>query len=121
MKTWEEMSELEQLCAIHYDMYKDVYGIRPRWYNYEGATVEEMKSELDFLAKEMERVVAEEKAQQAEAIVRFERQVADLMTANTISRVDALRWIHQAEETNGDDEYLCFCAGLPYGYFRQAA
>ena len=33
----------------------------------------------------------------------------------------ALRWIHEAEETGGDDEYLCYCVGLPYGYFRKTA
>jgi hypothetical protein len=31
----------------------------------------------------------------------------------------ALRWIHEAEGSDGDEEYLCFLVGLPYGYFRQ--
>jgi len=30
----------------------------------------------------------------------------------------ALRWIHEAEGSNGDEEYLCHLIGLPYGYFR---
>jgi hypothetical protein len=29
----------------------------------------------------------------------------------------AMRWIHEAEGSNGDDEYLCFLLGLPYRYF----
>jgi hypothetical protein len=30
-----------------------------------------------------------------------------------------MRWIHEAEGSNGDDEYLCYLVGLPYGYFRK--
>jgi hypothetical protein len=30
----------------------------------------------------------------------------------------ALRWIHEAEGSDGDDEYLCFRAGVPYGYIK---
>jgi len=29
----------------------------------------------------------------------------------------ALRWIHEAEDTGGDNEYLCYTLGLPYRYF----
>jgi hypothetical protein len=29
----------------------------------------------------------------------------------------ALRWVHEAEGSDGDDDYLCFLIGLPYGYF----
>jgi hypothetical protein len=32
-------------------------------------------------------------------------------------RAMALRWIHEAEGSNGDDEYLCYLVGLPYRYF----
>ena len=31
----------------------------------------------------------------------------------------ALRWIHEAEETNGDDSYLAWTLGLPYRYFAK--
>jgi hypothetical protein len=30
----------------------------------------------------------------------------------------ALRWIHEAEGSDGDDEYLCFRSGVPYGYIK---
>jgi len=30
----------------------------------------------------------------------------------------ALRWIHEAEGSNGDDEFLCYLMGLPYRYFK---
>ena len=43
------------------------------------------------------------------------------MLSGARTREQALRWIHEAEGTQGDDEYLCFTVGLPYGYFRKAA
>jgi hypothetical protein len=29
--------------------------------------------------------------------------------------------MHMAAGTDGDDEYLCYKNGLPYGYFKKAA
>ncbi len=53
------------------------------------------------------------------AIARFEEQILSLMTTNaTLDRADVIRWIHEAEKTNGDEEYLCFLLGLPYGYIK---
>jgi hypothetical protein len=36
-------------------------------------------------------------------------------------RETALRWIHEADGSGGDDEFLCYLNGLPYGYFKIAA
>jgi hypothetical protein len=43
------------------------------------------------------------------------------MMSGAKTRDQALRWIHEAEGSNGDDEFLCYLTGLPYGYFRKAA
>ena len=42
-RTWDELSEVEQLQCEYSDFYKDVHGFRPR-----GHTVEEWNS-VDFL------------------------------------------------------------------------
>jgi len=42
-----------------------------------------------------------------------------LLQTGAKNRAMALRWIHEAEGSNGDDEYLCFLLGLSYGYFRK--
>jgi hypothetical protein len=36
-------------------------------------------------------------------------------------RQAAIAWIHEAEGTNGDDDYLAWTLGLPYQYFRKVA
>ena len=40
--SWESMSPKEQLAASHYDFYKSVYGIRPRWMDYDAMTVADL-------------------------------------------------------------------------------
>jgi hypothetical protein len=46
----------------------------------------------------------------------FEMRMLDLLRSGAKDREMALRWIHEAEDTGGDDEYLCYTLGLPYRY-----
>ena len=121
MKSWEELSRKEQLAASHYDFYKDVHGIRPRWMDYDAMTEQELEQELDSLAKQADIVFAEEKRAEQEAIAKFEQHVTNTMCMGARDRETALRWIMSASTAGGDWEYFCFLNGLPYGYFRQAA
>jgi len=41
----------------------------------------------------------------------------DLLLSGAKDREMAMRWVHEAEGSDGDDEYLCFLLGLPYRYF----
>jgi hypothetical protein len=118
MKSWEELSRKEQLAATHYDFYKDVHGVRPRWMNYDAMTEQELEQELDSLSKQAEVVFAEEKKAEAEAIVAFEDRVTNLMHTGT-NRARVIAWLMDAEGVNGDFEYFCFTQGLPYGYFKE--
>lgn len=121
MLSWEEMSPLEQAQCIYWDMYKDAYGSRPRGIDTTSWTLEEFEEEFAFLGGVIEREEIERKRLEAEAIVNFEFRITDLIGAGAGDRATAIRWIHEAENSNGDDEYLCFCVGLPYGYFRKVA
>ena len=118
-KTWEEMTVLEQMACQFWDMYKDAYGVRPRGVdtsNWDEATFEaEFNYLQDLIAKnEQERKISEQ-----EAAHDFEMRVLSLLQTGAKDRDMALRWVHEAEGSNGDDEYLCFLVGLPYGYFRR--
>jgi hypothetical protein len=100
-------------------MYKDAYGVRPRGIDTSAWTEAEFEAEFFRLSvtiaeEECQRKEAEEKAQHD-----FEMRMLDLLMSGAKDRQMALRWIHEAEGSNGDDEYLCFLVGLPYGYFRK--
>lgn len=120
-KTWEELSRKEQLECIVWDAYKDAYGFRPRHMNLQAMSEAELEAELAALEQEIARVIEREKAEQAEAIVRFEARVQSTIESGAKDRETAIRWIRTAEEAEfNDDDYLCYCLGLPYGYFKKS-
>lgn len=119
MRTWDQMTELEQLACTYSDMHKDAYGSRPR-----GAmprTVEEYRVEMDTMQKIIEADIAREAEEQAADVRNFEAYVETTMTAHGCDRQRAIEYIMEAEECNGDSEYLCYRMNLPYDYFRVAA
>ena len=117
LKSWDELSRKEQLEGIYWDMYKEAHGIRPRHIRLDLCTEAELEADLDRLQSiiadnELQRQAAEEKAAHA-----FEMRILSIMACGAKDREMALRWVHEAEGSNGDDEFLCFLVGLPYRYF----
>ena len=116
-KSWEEMTTLEQYACQYWDMYKDAYGVRPR--GIDTSTWTEADFEREFV--QLSVTIAEEDRQRKESEEKaahdFEMRVLGLLQTGAKDREMALRWIHEAEGSNGDDEYLCYLVGLPYRYF----
>ena len=118
-KSWEDMSTLEQYACQFWDMYKDAYGVRPRGVdtsNWDEATFE---AEFNYLQDMIAKNEQERKISEQEAAHDFEMRVLSLLQTGAKDRDMALRWIHEAEGSNGDNEFLCYLVGLPYGYFRK--
>lgn len=116
-KSWEEMSTLEQYACQYWDMHKDAYGVRPRCIDTSSWTEADFEAEFVILSKTIDANYKEQLAQEAVAQHDFEMRVLSLLQTGAKDREMALRWIHEAEGSNGDDEYLCFLLGLPYRYF----
>jgi len=116
-KSWEEMSVLEQYACQFWDMYKDAYGVRPRGIDTSSWTEAQFEAEFVQLSKTIDANYTEQLAQEEVAKHDFEMRVLSLLQTGAKDREMALRWIHEAEGSNGDDEYLCFLLGLPYRYF----
>jgi hypothetical protein len=98
-------------------MYKDAYGVRPRGIDTSSWTETEFEAEFVRLSKTIDENYTEQLAREEVAKHDFEIRVLDLLMSGAKDREMALRWIHEAEGSNGDDEYLCFLLGLPYRYF----
>jgi len=62
------------MASFHYDLYKEVYGIRPRWMLPEDHTVEEWQARINRLLEE----VAEDARREQEAEERHARIVAEV-------------------------------------------
>ena len=120
-KAWEDLSELEQCRETYWDMYKDAYGFRPRGVDTDSWTVEQYIQEFDHLEQVIQQRISEQREEQADAALRFEDRVLQLIGLGAGNRETALRWIDDADGSYGDMEYLCFLNGLPYGYFTKTA
>ena len=120
-KSWDELSRKEQLEGTVWDMYKEAYGFRPRHLNLAAMTEAELEAECQHLQTEVERVELERREAEKGAVRDFEARIGEMINLGAKDRETALRWIHEADGSNGDDEYLCYLNGLPYGFFRAAA
>ena len=116
-KTWEEMTTLEQYACQYWDMYKDAYGVRPRGIDTSSWTEADFEREFVQLSVTIAEEDRQRKESEEKAAHDFEMRVLGLLQTGAKDREMALRWIHEAEGSNGDDEYLCFLVGLPYRYF----
>jgi len=116
-KTWEEMTTLEQYACQFWDMYKDAYGVRPRGIDTSSWTESDFEAEFVSLSRTIDANYKEQLEQEERAMHDFEMRMLGLLQTGAKDRAMALRWIHEAEGTGGDDEYLCYTLGLPYRYF----
>jgi len=117
--TWEEMSTLEQMASQYWDIYKDAHGIRPRGIDTSSWTEADFNKEFEELYLIAELNCRQRQADEQDAARKFESRVKELMEIGAKDREMAMRWIHEAEGSNGDDEFLCYLVGLPYRYFAK--
>jgi len=118
-KTWEEMTVLEQYACQYWDMHKDAYGFRPRGIDTSSWTEADFEREFFQLSVTIAEEDRVRKEAEEKAAHDFEMRILSLQMTGATDRDMALRWVHEAEGSDGDDEYLCFLVGLPYGYFRR--
>ena len=81
------------------DLYKDVYGVRPRYYNFNAFSNAELADFVNDLIEERER----EAQIESEAA---EKAIADVMSLGADKKT-ALRWLDQADAyfMYGDDTF----------------
>jgi epoxyqueuosine reductase QueG len=121
MLDMEPMTRQEELHSIYWDMYKAAYGYRPRGIDTSAWTEYAFKVEFEHLAITIEENEQRRRVAEQEAAHAFEMRIQSILACGAKDREMALRWIHEAEGSNGDDEFLCYLVGLPYQYFRKVA
>ena len=114
----DTMTRQEELHSIYWDMYKDAYGIRPRGIDTSSWTEYAFEVEFEHLALTIEANEAQRKIAEHEACHAFELRMQSILACGAKDREMALRWIHEAEGTGGDNDYLAWTLGLPYRYFK---
>jgi hypothetical protein len=110
------LATLDEMHEHYSDFYKEVYGIRPRWARF--ATIEDAGVAILQLNAEAKLVFAQKDREEAEAAEAVEKTINSLIASGAGDRATAISWLHDANNTNGDDEYLCYCLDIKYGYFK---
>ena len=121
MTTETREATLEDFRSCYSDMYKEAYGVRPRNWETGKWSIQEWEKEFDRLDAEIKYNEEREAEEQAEAATQVEATISKLIAMGAKDRATAIRWLHDANNTDGDDEYLCYNLGLKYGYFRHTA
>lgn len=93
-------SQFDECLLWVSDLYKDVNGIRPRWYNFTEFTYKELSDFVNNLLEQQEVLVAEEKAFE-------EKALNNVLSVGAPDKETALRWLDQADAhyMYGDDEF----------------
>ena len=105
------------------DLHKDAYGFRPKgnfWSAWAAFNGDQKQALWDSMCETFERNQELEAECQALAVDQFDRTIVTLIESGACDRSMALRWLHEAHDTNGDDEYLEFRLNLPFGYIAKS-
>lgn len=109
---------------IYSDLYKDVYGSRPRGATF--ASIEAFDEDFKFLSKQLDEVIERDRACKQEAIGQFEIRLNEIMyLTNNMDREAAIRILVQAEDIEQDVQWygyerLEYELDLPYGYIKKS-
>ena len=80
------------------DLYKDVYGIRPRGYNFNEWSDAELEAYTDQLIAQLKENEELERLQEEADVKSFEEQVQKTIEIGAGDRKTALRWLFSGEE-----------------------
>lgn len=109
--------------SVYSDLYKDVYGSRPRGCTF--ASIEEFDADFEFLVQQLKEEEAREAERQTQAAQALEQRIAD--TQALVVGADRLRALEIIADSEGCDadqrrfydwESLEWTLGLKYGYIR---
>jgi len=117
MRTWEQLTEREQLLTYISDVHKDAYGFRPRG-SYDNYSVVELRAELDRLCEAAEEEAKRIEEMEAEAYKALHKHLAGLVSMGAKDFKQALAWDIQAEECEHDGfvdfGFYCYKKGIAY-------
>tara|TARA_Y100000034_G_scaffold120139_1_gene162721 strand:+ start:323 stop:724 length:402 start_codon:yes stop_codon:yes gene_type:complete len=94
MKNFERSDVLSWIS----DLYKDVYGIRPRGYGFNEWSDAELEAFTDQLIAQLKENEDQERLQEIADVKSFEIQVQNTIDLGAGDRKTALRWLFSSEE-----------------------
>ena len=113
--------ERDELATYIYDAHKDAFGVKGRHYNFEAMSLEDLRSEADYISRMVKEQMELEAEMEREAMRSFEEAVTKYEAMGAGSRENAIRWLLQAEgiDKEHDPSYICYHLGLPYSMAKK--
>ena len=109
-------TELQQLMDEYCDYHKDVYGVKARWIYNSGVTVAELKKMLASLELQYHEQAESERKHTERSEKAARELIRTFMTLGAKDVAMAIRWIHESQETYGDNRFLDFELCCSYGF-----
>ena len=108
------------------DLYKDVYGTRPRNWDFEIMSFEELTDFVNSLSEQAEEQSRQEQEWAKKCIAEFKKSLQNIIDSGAGDRETALRWMLQGDM--GDDtqldlyaiEYFTMKRGIDYTPYGDA-
>lgn len=101
---------------IFSDLYKDVNGFRPSSHEFYDATPERKQVIWDSLLEDLDYENKRIESMHVNAIERFEKKIVKTIKLGASDRESAIRWLMDAFDVDGDEDYLKYHFCLPYSY-----
>lgn len=95
--TVEDYQRYQQISYIS-DTHKEVYGFRPRGYDWDNMSMDELKAWSNELSEECAREFELEEARKAEAVAEFKALVQRTIEMGAGDEETAIRWLTSDEE-----------------------
>ena len=119
---WAEMGvfnidqyERQSLISYISDAHKDAHGFRPRHFDYESMSMDELKALADRISDEVAESIKLEEEREASAYQAWKTHLRGLMDMGASNIKQALVWDMQAENADEYDlGYYCFLKGISY-------
>ena len=87
-----------QLISYISDAHKEAYGFRPRGYDWDNMSMDELSKWSDELSEECAREFEREEARKAESVAEFKALVQRTIEMGAGDEETAIRWLTQDEE-----------------------
>lgn len=107
-------TKLQELMDDYCDLHKSVHGIKARWIYGAGYTEAQMEDMLARLQRDAEEVWKQEAAREAIADAAFITAINKMVELGAGDQKTAIKWLHDAHDTGGDNRYLGFEFGCSY-------
>ena len=91
------ISEREELEIFIYEGHKDAFGSKGRHYNFDAMSIEDLRTEADWINKSVISAIDEERAAEERDLVAFKKEIETVIGYGACDRETALRWMTDFE------------------------